>query len=554
MKILWLDINSSYSHSSMALPAIHARIMDRDDIRWKAVSGTVNDSPGKLASEVVGYGPDIIAATWWLFTHEILVAVLSRCKAMLPEVVIVGGGPEFAGNNRLFLERNTFMDAVFRGEGEESVPEWLSVWNSKEHWKDISGLCYIDDDGLYHDNGIAKVMEYSKLPYPESSPFFRWNSPFVQIETSRGCFNSCAFCVSGGDRPVRCLEPETLYERLANVRRHGVRDVRILDRTFNYDIDRACTMLDVFREFHPDLRFHLEIHPALLDGRLRNKIASMPAGMLHLEAGIQSLDSEVLRKSCRKGSLKASLEGLEYLSALDNVAVHADLIAGLPGYSFEMLYEDVLRLLKIGADEIQLELLKVLPGTGMRNKASEYGIVYSPVPQYEVLRTGSIEPEELLMAGYMSRVVDLYYNYSFFKDVFASLAVENHGFLYEFTDFLRERSVLDSPLGQESRGSYLYDFCILNYNGYVSEISAAWVNSGLSLKKKPAERVIKMSRGDAENLEDNFTFNVLKGTYRKDYRMYYLPPDGCGHKGYLFGFDAADHKAFPVFFAEAGRK
>ena len=34
MKILWLDINSSYSHSSVALPAIHAQVDGRDEWEW----------------------------------------------------------------------------------------------------------------------------------------------------------------------------------------------------------------------------------------------------------------------------------------------------------------------------------------------------------------------------------------------------------------------------------------------------------------------------------------------------------------------------------------
>ena len=52
MKILWLDINSSYSHSSMALPAIHAQVADRSEWEWCVVRGTINDNPGALAAAV----------------------------------------------------------------------------------------------------------------------------------------------------------------------------------------------------------------------------------------------------------------------------------------------------------------------------------------------------------------------------------------------------------------------------------------------------------------------------------------------------------------------
>ena len=44
----------------------------------------------------------------------------------------------------------------------------------------------------------------------------------------------------------------------------------------------------LFLEFHPDIRFHLEIHPALLSEELKEELSLLPKGLLHLEAGIQS--------------------------------------------------------------------------------------------------------------------------------------------------------------------------------------------------------------------------------------------------------------------------
>ena len=46
----WLDLNSSYAHSSLALPALHAQIANNTDIEWCTVSATINENTG---SEVV---------------------------------------------------------------------------------------------------------------------------------------------------------------------------------------------------------------------------------------------------------------------------------------------------------------------------------------------------------------------------------------------------------------------------------------------------------------------------------------------------------------------
>ena len=163
-----------------------------------------------------------------------------RAKALLPHCCIVLGGPEFLGNNEAFLYKNKFVSGVFRGEGEEVFPQWLKVWNhSKETWKAITGLCYLDENGRYQDNGIARVMNFSQLVSPEKSCFFNWSKPFVQLETTRGCFNTCAFCVSGGEKPVRTIPLEAIRERLNDIHQHGIKNVRVLDRTFNYNNKRA---------------------------------------------------------------------------------------------------------------------------------------------------------------------------------------------------------------------------------------------------------------------------------------------------------------------------
>lgn len=70
MKILWLDLNSSYAHSSLALPALHAQLLTDQSIEWEVVSATINENVGMVTNNIYRHHPDIIAATNWLFNHE----------------------------------------------------------------------------------------------------------------------------------------------------------------------------------------------------------------------------------------------------------------------------------------------------------------------------------------------------------------------------------------------------------------------------------------------------------------------------------------------------
>ena len=545
MKILWIDLNSSYAHSSLALPALHAQVKGHAGYEWKTVAATINENIGMVVDEICQHQPDILAATCWLFNHDPLMHILSRVKALLPQSCLILGGPEFLGDNESFLRCQPFVDCVFRGEGEEEFPHWLECWNRPEEWKSIKGLCYIDANGQYQDNSLARVAAFDKLVPPEESPFFNWSKPFVQLETTRGCFNTCAFCVSGGEKPVRTLSIETIQERLQIIHAHGIKDVRVLDRTFNFNPRRAKELLQLFLTFYPHIRFHLEIHPALLSEELKKELQQLPEGLLHLEAGIQSLREPVLEKCRRLGKLDDALNGLQFLCSLKNMETHADLIAGLPLYRLEEIFEDIRTLAEYHAGEIQLESLKLLPGTEMRRRAEEMGIQYSPFPPYEVLQTPAISTSELQTARRLSRLLDAFYNTPAWQGLTRELIINEPMFLHHFLDYLTDSNLIDQPTSLEKRGLVLYEYCKKHFPAYQLKASIAWIEAGMSLKKQPAESVRTKHQVPPTHWE------VVQGTYNEHLKLCFLPADTEDLHGYWFGFDANTQRTTPIFKAKS---
>ena len=388
-------------------------------------------------------------------------------------------------------------------------------------------------------------MDFDQLTPPEASEFFNWSKPFVQLETTRGCFNTCAFCVSGGEKPVRTLPIETIRERLKTIHSHGIKNVRVLDRTFNFNPRRAKELLNLFLEFHPDIRFHLEIHPALLSDTLKEELKGLPPGLLHLEAGIQSLREPVLETSRRMGKLSDALEGLRFLCSLTNMETHADLIAGLPFYRLEEIFEDIRTLAEYEAGEIQLESLKLLPGTEMRRRADELSIRFSPLPPYEVLKTNEISTGELQTARRLSRLLDAFYNTPAWQSLTRELILNEEGFLHHFLNHLTEANLIDQPMSLEKRGLVLYEYCKKHLPAYQTKASIAWIEAGMSLKKQPAERVKTKHQTPPEH------WDILQGSYKESLRLCFLPTDTEAQHGYWFGFETETQQITPVFKAKS---
>lgn len=486
MKILWLDINSSYSHSSLAIPALDSQLskVQKEQHQWESVSGTLKMSSNWYISQIVNFNPDIILSTAWLYNHLLLKKVLIKVHALRPHIRVVLGGPEFLGDNSNYLKENRYAEAVFRGEGEEVFTSFICSIENPNQCYNYKGFCYLNNKGEYVDNGEAIVSSFTTLNPPEESIFFNWEKPFVQIETSRGCFNRCAFCISGGERKIEDIPIAQLGERIKKIYDKGVREIRVLDRTFNANPKRALELISLFREFNQEIEFHLEVHPSLFNSELKEAIETTPPGVLHLEAGVQSLQDNVLEACERYGNSKSTLEGIKFLSKVVNHEVHTDLIAGLPHYSYKQLIEDIKVLLEISPDEIQLELLKLLPGTKLRNQAHSIGIKYSLLPPYEVLETPWISYNELELSVALSRILDIYYNHSIWLQPFTKASLENPSFLEEFALYFHNKNHTHG-LSPEKKGVIIWEFCSLYFKNSLPSIAVTWMENGLSFHAGP---------------------------------------------------------------------
>ncbi|MEI6972192.1 MAG: radical SAM protein [bacterium] len=419
LKVVFLAANSSYSHTSLAAMYLRAFTADMG-IDWTTVELVATEDFHPALRRIAQLKPDVLAATFYLFNRNAVLSVLRRYRLLDPECRIVAGGPEFLGDNRDFLTREHCIDAAVRGEGERAFRQLLGCIAAAKPWHGIQGFCGMVN-GKYVDNGLAEQpLDLDDIPSPYGVPT---RKPFLQLETSRGCGNRCAFCTSGTSGGTRYFSISRVQSDLKKIRKAGVRSVRIVDRTFNGNRRRCIELLRMFRQEFGDLAFHLEIDPALagpevlgeMAGEVGREVAHAGHGSdssspdLHLDVGMQSFNPAVLEASGRRGGARAAIKGLEALCGLRGVAVHADLIAGLPGATLRDTLNDLRRLVALRPAEIQLELLKVLPGTRLQSQGARTGIVASPEPPYEVLRTGTMSDSEIYTSRMLCRLVDWFY-------------------------------------------------------------------------------------------------------------------------------------------------
>ena len=119
-KVIFLAANSSYSHTSLAALYLQAFTADMG-FDWTTVELVATEDFQPALHRIVQLEPDVLAATFYLFNRQAVMSVLRRYKLIDPKCRIFAGGPEFLGDNRIFLTAHRCIDAAIRGEGETTT-------------------------------------------------------------------------------------------------------------------------------------------------------------------------------------------------------------------------------------------------------------------------------------------------------------------------------------------------------------------------------------------------------------------------------------------------
>jgi anaerobic magnesium-protoporphyrin IX monomethyl ester cyclase len=262
------------------------------------------------------------------------------------------------------------------------------------------------------------------------------------------------------------LPLERVRLELEHFMRANVRQVKLVDRTFNHPDTRARDIfaaLIALKSKYPEsiTNFHFEISASLLSEHTLSLLATAPKGLIQLEVGIQSTNQKTLHAVSRAHNTQKLLENTAALCRPQNLRVYVDLIAGLPMETTESFAHSFDDAYSVGADKIQLGFLKLLKGSRMRENAAQYGIVYSDHAPYEVLKTDSMTYEDLRRLHRIEHVLDMLYNQHQARktlDLIIPLFDTPFAFFDQFTHHLKAAGYFARPQKKQAVFEQLFSF------------------------------------------------------------------------------------------------
>lgn len=424
MKTLVVALHSKFIHSALA-PWYLKASCGPECGEVSVAEHTINESQDSVMASLYMQKPDVLAFSCYIWNISIVLKLAANLKKVLPEMIVILGGPEVSYDADNLLREHLSIDFILAGEGEQAFPQLLERINNGALIKNamgiyeemaaahpIRGLCWRSENGLSIDvPQFVKELDSIPTPYTDEM-LMSLNNKIAYYETSRGCPFSCSYCLSSVSAGVRFFSIERVFAELDKLAASGVKQIKFVDRTFNANKERAHAIIEHILEGSTSYacNFHFEVGADLFDEDTIQLLERAPKGLIQIEAGVQTTNMQTLTAVCRKTDLNKLFANLARLKQSGNIHIHADLIAGLPYEDFTSFMDSFNKTYRIKTNQLQLGFLKFLKGTRLREQALELGYTYREEPTYEVLAGRHISFDELILLKGIAELVEKYYN------------------------------------------------------------------------------------------------------------------------------------------------
>lgn len=462
MKVLLVAINAKYIHSSLAVNSIAA--YNREYSEWlETAEYTINNDISRIEADIFKRNPDVVGLSCYIWNYSYVREIVSDISKVLPGTKIWLGGPEVSYNAADRLESEGRVYGIVRGEGEETWKELLAHYVKKSpDLKDILGITYRTEGGFVDNPDRPPIlMDDISLCTNEEKDL---QNRIIYYEGSRGCPFKCSYCLSSMDCRLRFKSLDKIKKELSYYIEREVPQVKFTDRTFNCNHEYAKSIWRFLIEKDKGItNFHFEVAADLLDEEEIDIIRHMRKGLIQLEIGVQTTNTEALQAIHRHMDFGEVSRVVKALKEAGTLHLHLDLIAGLPheGYdSFRKSFNDVYSL---RPHELQLGFLKVLKGSEMYERSREFGIIYREEPPYEVLSTKDISHGEILKLKAVEEMLSVYYNSRQFDKTLLLLEREYSApfdLYMDLAQFYEDRGLSDISHSRISRYDHLREFII----------------------------------------------------------------------------------------------
>ena len=278
--IVLATVNAGYAHASLGLRSLRANLGELRE-RSEILEFDGHAAAADVAARILAARPALCGLGVYIWNVDALTRVAEALKAARPDLPVVLGGPEVShGTDGLRIAE--LADCIVAGEGEEA----------------FRTLCGGMLAGRRPPAAVrAGAPDPATLvPADAEFPADDLAHRIAYTESARGCPHGCEYCLSAVDRRVRPWPVETVLASWGRLLDRGARRLKVVDRTFNLDPDRAAALLRFLAaRLPPDGVVQVEMTPSVPPAELVEAVREFRPGALRVEVGVQTFTIELTK-------------------------------------------------------------------------------------------------------------------------------------------------------------------------------------------------------------------------------------------------------------------
>ncbi|HCX73468.1 MAG TPA: hypothetical protein DHM37_07110 [Candidatus Cloacimonas sp.] len=389
-KLLLAAINTRYTHTNLAIRYLRNYNLDLN-YHIELLEVSINQQRQEILAAIASHKPDFLALSVYIWNSNLWRMLISDIKAVLPDCILILGGPEAGYNAEKWLQEFPEIDYIVQGDGEESLRYILT---QKPDEKII----------------LKQNPPFEKIPFPYNKEDFpAIKNKYIYYESSRGCPFHCSYCLSSRkDKSLQYRNWTQVQKELKFLLQFKPRIIKFVDRTFNAKPEWARQIWKYLLSKDVPTKFHFELHPNLLQTEDFEILEKAPKDKFQFELGIQTTNQRTLNAINRPQPYDR--QKVLRLIEMKKFHIHVDLIAGLPWEDIVSFQKSFNEIHNLGAEHFQMGFLKVLPGTQMAASSREFQLACQRFAPYKILQNRWLSYTELNLLEQIESVQNLLYN------------------------------------------------------------------------------------------------------------------------------------------------
>lgn len=187
------------------------------------------------AKQIADQKPDIVGFSLLVSNTKNTALVAKEVKNLLPNVVIVSGGPSLTRENQDNIEQvYKFSDYIIEGEGENLLVDFVKCIEQKGDIHKVKQVWLQKPDGSVYYTGPGMQQNINTIPLPDFTDFDVHAYPCngrLPILFSRGCILNCNYCENKWNHLTqRTRQGKLVFEELKrNVKQYGITEYMFND-------------------------------------------------------------------------------------------------------------------------------------------------------------------------------------------------------------------------------------------------------------------------------------------------------------------------------------